>query len=76
LRVYLRFTGYYLNELACADIAGAHFLGVHKQFEILDVAGVATADDDVYAFFDALPDIVVHPSPELDRLESASQSLI
>jgi hypothetical protein len=55
-----------LNELACADMAGANFVGAHKEFEILDVASMATTDEKQLAFFDALPDLVVHPTPVTD----------
>lgn len=26
--------GYYLNDIACADLSGAHFLAVHKTFAL------------------------------------------
>ena len=49
--------GYYLNELACADLAGAHFIGVHKRFSLIESHTLATKGDDQYAFFNSLPTI-------------------
>lgn len=49
--------GYYLNELACADLSGAHFIGVHKRFSLIESHALATQGDDQYTFFNALPTI-------------------
>ncbi len=68
--------GYYLNDLACADLSGAHFLAVHKEFKLLDPESLVTAGSDRYAFFDRLPDLVVNPrakSPAEVRAAMKSQ---
>lgn len=50
--------GYYLNDLACADLSGAHFIGVHKRFSLIESHSLVTKGDDQYAFFQALPSII------------------
>lgn len=55
--------GYYLNDLACADLSGAHFVAVHKDFNILDPDSLVTRGADRLAFFAALPDRYVNPAP-------------
>jgi hypothetical protein len=37
--------GYYLNDLACADLAGAHFIAVGKQFKITQPDILVTEGD-------------------------------
>ncbi len=71
--------GYYLNDLACADVSGAHFVAFHKQVNILDEAALLIKESDlndnkssesengqkraIFSFFQSLPDLVLHPSP-------------
>jgi len=54
--------GYFFNDLACSDLVGSHFIAVHKEFNLLDPASLVTNGSDRYAFFNALPDLVVHPN--------------
>lgn len=56
--------GYYLNDVACADISGAHFVAVHKDFNLLSPQSLVTKGSDRYAFLNHLPDLIVHPNPK------------
>jgi hypothetical protein len=65
--------GYFFNDLACADVAGAHFLAVAKHFDIAeaDAKMLVTQGDAQTAFFRALPAAVAHPQPlELQMVRS------
>jgi hypothetical protein len=63
--------GYYLNDLACSDLAGSHFIGISKHFDISgfdpnnpNKALKAPSGNPLHAaFFNGLADLVVHPSP-------------
>lgn len=56
--------GYYLNDIACADVSGAHFVAVHKNFNLLASQSLVTKGNDRYAFLNHLPDMIVHPNPK------------
>ena len=43
--------------------SGSHFVAVHKEFNILEPDTLVTNGSARYAFFNALPDLVVHPAP-------------
>jgi hypothetical protein len=58
--------GYYLNDVACADISGANFLAVSHSFSLIEPESLAVPIDKRMTFFDALPTIIEHP-----RLKSA-----
>ena len=49
--------GYYFNELACADLSGSHFIGVHQRFSLIESHFLATKGENQYAFFNSLPTI-------------------
>ncbi|KAJ1426706.1 hypothetical protein B484DRAFT_81788 [Ochromonadaceae sp. CCMP2298] len=61
--------GYYLNDIACADITGAHFIAAHKSFTmtqpelLVTHTGAANQTQSQLAFFNHLPDLIVHPKP-------------
>lgn len=55
--------GYYFNDVACSSIAGAHFIGVHKEFSLIEPEALNTKPENHFAFFNALPDRIVHKSP-------------
>lgn len=55
--------GYYLNDVACADISGAHFVAVHKSFNLLQPEALATKGNDRYALLNHLPDLIIHEEP-------------
>eukprot|EP01038_Epipyxis_sp_PR26KG_P008204 gene8204-11099_t len=53
--------GYYLNDVACADLSGAHFIAVHKRFSLIDRESLATqGDEDQLSFLNSLPDLIIH----------------
>jgi len=55
--------GYYFNDVACSSVVGAHFIGVHKTFSLIEPEALSTPPHSHYAFFNALPDRIVHKSP-------------
>ncbi|RYY86716.1 hypothetical protein EON63_05365 [archaeon] len=57
--------GYYLNDIACADIAGAHFIAVTKKFNIIlpDTLYTYPNTANMLAFFQHLPDLITHSTP-------------
>lgn len=64
--------GNYLNEVACADASGLHFITVHHQWDITGsyngnstTNNVTTSltDSQKLAFLRALPDVIVHKNP-------------
>ena len=55
--------GYYFNDVACSSVAGAHFIGVHKDFSLIEPEALSTKQEEHFAFFNALPDRIVHKSP-------------
>lgn len=74
--------GNYMQEIACAEASGLHFVAVHSQWEsansitsnsshlrsVLKNNHTAAA----HAFFGGFPDIIVHPQP-LDRAHATSR---
>lgn len=55
--------GYFINDIACADMAGAHFLAIKQKFQILHPHTLDVPLHDLQkqlAFFQALPIIRVH----------------
>lgn len=56
--------GYYLNDIACADLSGSHFIAVHKNFNLLSPQSLVTKGEDRYAFLNHLPDMIVHSNPK------------
>jgi hypothetical protein len=55
--------GYYLNDIACADISGSHFLAVKSNFNIIDPKALVASGNAQMEFFQALPNLIIHPSP-------------
>lgn len=55
--------GYYFNDVSCSSIVGAHFIGVHKTFSLIEPEALSTSPHNHYAFFNALPDRIIHKSP-------------
>lgn len=56
--------GYYLNDIACASVAHAHFIAIHKTFKFVQTELLTTkTQSDRLAFFRHLPDLIVHPDP-------------
>lgn len=53
--------GYYLNDIACADVSGAHFIAVNKQFSFIDVTTLQTTEQSRDIFFQHLPSIRSNP---------------
>lgn len=53
--------GYYFNDLACAELAGVHYIGVHKNFQIQDPSALSTPPSKHHSFLEAFPSIVPHP---------------
>jgi len=54
--------GYYLNDIACADLTGAHFVAVHKTFKMTQPELLVAKDNATQlSFFHNLPDVIVHP---------------
>lgn len=64
--------GQYLNHVACAEVAGAHFLAVPKHFHTAghDVRvhheqfTIGTSKKYLELFYDFLPHVIVHPHPQ------------
>lgn len=55
--------GYYLNNIACAEVTGAHFLAVQKHFVIQEPDRLQAQGRHRHAFFEALPDMILHNEP-------------
>ena len=55
--------GYYINDIACADASGAHFLGVRSSFSLILPEALATPLVSHLAFFEALPYQLAHARP-------------
>ena len=56
--------GYYLNDLACAVVSGAHFITVNKQFTYIDINHLQTKNEhDRDTFFQHLPLIYINKQP-------------
>jgi hypothetical protein len=58
--------GYFINDVACADMSGAHFIGVGRHFSLIEPEQLATNAENHFAFFKALPDQIIHPNPVLN----------
>lgn len=56
--------GYYLNDVACADLAGSHFLAVRAKFDVIDPTALVAQGSAQLTFFQHLPNLIVHPSPK------------
>jgi hypothetical protein len=57
--------GYYLNDIACADISGSHFIAVHKEFKLISKDTLFTKKEkDQLTFFNALPDLIENSAPQ------------
>lgn len=75
------YLGYYLNDLACSDISGMHFLSVHADITFqyhqssLDLAAKLSSPEHTarpsnsLLFFQHLPDVIPHPHPLSDSLQ-------
>jgi hypothetical protein len=61
--------GYFLNDLACANVSHVHFISVHKSFKILDPTQQQVSDDKIATFFDTIPEIIIHPNPIYNKNE-------
>lgn len=59
--------GYYFNDIACSDAVGSHFISTSKHFDINESAqshkNTSQLSANPYAFFQYLPDIIVHDNP-------------
>ena len=53
--------GYYLNDVACANISGSHFVGWDRKYELIEEENLLARGDNKYAFFKNLPDIIINP---------------
>lgn len=56
--------GYLINDMACADIAGMHFLGIPHRFRITHPQMLQATGDQQFAFFHNLPSRRVHSQPK------------
>ena len=55
--------GYYFNDIACADISGAHFVAVHKTFKMTQPELLVTNTPD-------LPPLVLSASGDAAKSSS------
>eukprot|EP01039_Chlorochromonas_danica_P008965 gene8965-9895_t len=56
--------GYFLNDIACASITGAHFLALRTRLTLTLVNSLQVQDSaQQKAFFDHLPHHIIHPQP-------------
>ena len=66
--------GYYLNDIACAQASGSHFIAAGKHFTLIDIDSLASPYASHFAFFNALPTVINHPMA-LSNIESKVQTL-
>ncbi len=52
--------GYYFNDVACAQLSGVHYIGVHKYFQIQDPSALSTPTKYQHTFLEALPKLIPH----------------
>lgn len=65
--------GYLLNDMACANISGAHFIAVKKRFTLIQQQSLVTQGNAQYAFFNAIPDLLLSAAP--GRVEEVKQAM-
>lgn len=59
-------SGYYFNDIACANESGLHFVAANRKFSIQFPLDLEVPPEYRTAFLDALPSIIAHPRPASD----------